>query len=210
MPHNYLPLKENNQLELIEGRFELFPGIEVIPVHGHTDAMQLVKIRIGKESILYCADLMATAAHVPIHYGMGYDNYPMKVIEEKQAILEEAFKENTILFFEHDAHKIANSGKFEFEINFEKVVLIREKGKLYCFSRICPHMRRESMQKGLVRGNYIICPLHGHSFNLETGIPADRSKSTKDLKKFDVLETDDAIYVKEPEEESYPQTRNYK
>lgn len=107
MPHNYLPLKEHNQLKLIEGRFELFPGIEVIPVHGHTDAMQLVKVRIGKESILYCADLMATAAHVPVHYGMGYDNYPMKVIEEKQAILDEAFKENTILFFEHDAHKIA-------------------------------------------------------------------------------------------------------
>ena len=97
--------------------------------------------------------------------------------------------------------ELEESGNFEFEINFEKVVLIREKGRLYCFSRICPHMRRESMQRGLIRGNYIICPLHGHSFNLETGIPADRSKSTKDLKKFDVLETEGMIYIKEPEEE---------
>jgi glyoxylase-like metal-dependent hydrolase (beta-lactamase superfamily II) len=70
-------------------------------VEGHTPAQQLVKISDGRTSLLYCGDLIPTSAHIPAPWVMGYDNYPLTTLEEKKRLLEKAFKENWILFFEH-------------------------------------------------------------------------------------------------------------
>jgi glyoxylase-like metal-dependent hydrolase (beta-lactamase superfamily II) len=102
MPENFMPLQTAGQLELVDGEAELFPGISVIPLYGHTAGMQLVKISDGGETLLYCADLFPTAAHIPIPYVMAYDNYPMTTIEEKKKILPQAYEEKWTLFFEHD------------------------------------------------------------------------------------------------------------
>lgn len=101
--NDFVPLKESGILELLDGIGELFPGIEVIPVDGHTKAMQMVKLKSKDKSLLYLADLCPTHAHLGIPFVMGYDNFPLTTIEEKKKYLGQAYEENSILVFEHDA-----------------------------------------------------------------------------------------------------------
>ncbi len=48
------------------------------------------------------ADLLPSVAHIPIPYIMAYDTRPLETLKEKKSFLEEAQKNNYILFFEHD------------------------------------------------------------------------------------------------------------
>lgn len=102
-PENYMPLSESGVLHLLDGPGELFKGISVLPVNGHTSSMQLVKITDGNESALFCADLIATSAHIPVPFVMGYDNNPLTTLEEKKKILPLAYEDRWTLIFEHDA-----------------------------------------------------------------------------------------------------------
>ncbi len=106
MPVNYVPLYEKGCLELLEGERELFPGISVIPVHGHTFGQQLIKVADGSEAVLFCADLCPTAAHIPLPYIMGYDLQPLVTLEEKKNILPRVVEEEWTVFFEHDPNII--------------------------------------------------------------------------------------------------------
>jgi glyoxylase-like metal-dependent hydrolase (beta-lactamase superfamily II) len=120
MPENWEPVAEREMLTALDGGGELFPGIELRLVHGHTRAMQLVIVHDGDgPGLAYCADLMPTSAHLPYPYIMGYDNFPLTTLEEKQAFVPEAYERGWMLAFEHDAFtqgvKIA-PGKRGFEI----------------------------------------------------------------------------------------------
>ena len=108
---NFLPLKEHNKLNLIDGPGELFPGMELTLYNGHNPAMQAPKITDGKQTLLFCADVFPTASHIPIPYIMGYDIQPMTTLEEKKKLLPRAFEEEWTLLFEHDPYNIA--GKLE-------------------------------------------------------------------------------------------------
>lgn len=108
MPENWEPVAERELLTELDGDGELFPGIEVRTVHGHTRAMQLVVVRGADKAeepggLIYCADLVPTTAHLPFPYIMGYDNFPLTSLEEKQRFLPEAYERRWILCFEHDA-----------------------------------------------------------------------------------------------------------
>ena len=54
------------------------------------------------EIVVFVADLLASVAHIPIPYVMGYDTRPLLTMDEKARFLEEAAREEWILFFEHD------------------------------------------------------------------------------------------------------------
>ena len=99
---NLDPLDSSGQLNLVDGTFDLFDGVELIPVDGHTVAMQLVRIHDASSSLLFTADLLPTHAHLSPAWNMGYDLWPMTTIEEKARILEKAIEGGWHLFFEHD------------------------------------------------------------------------------------------------------------
>lgn len=99
---NLGPLGDSGQLNLVFGVTEIAPGVDVIPVSGHTEAMQLVKVTDGAQTLLYAADLIPTHAHVPMAWNMAYDVYPLKTIQEKEHILAEAQDGGWHLFLEHD------------------------------------------------------------------------------------------------------------
>jgi len=102
LEENMQPLTESGQLTLIEGRQELFPGVEVIPVDGHTKEMQMVKISDAERTLVFVADLLPTHAHLSPAWNMAYDLWPMTTIEEKGKFLQDAVDGNWQLFFEHD------------------------------------------------------------------------------------------------------------
>ncbi len=115
---DFVPLKEQGRLRFLDGEAEIAAGVSVLPVHGHTPGQQLVKISAKAETLLYCADLIPTAAHVPIPWIMSYDLEPLVTVQEKQAILDAASAEEWILFYEHDPNVVA-SGVVKNEKGFQ-------------------------------------------------------------------------------------------
>jgi glyoxylase-like metal-dependent hydrolase (beta-lactamase superfamily II) len=97
---NFLFNTGNLNFADLEG--ELFPNFEVRFFDGHTPGQMIPFIRYGNKTIVYMADLIPTAANIPHLWLAAYDLYPVKAMEEKLLFLEEASKNNYILFFEHD------------------------------------------------------------------------------------------------------------
>jgi len=64
--------------------------------------MMLPVIKFKDKTIVFMADLLPSPVHIPIPYVMAYDMFPLTTLNEKKAFLNEALKNEYILFFEHD------------------------------------------------------------------------------------------------------------
>ena len=89
-------------IRLIEGDTEIAPGVKVKMTGGHTPGQQIVVVEEGPGALVYCADLIPTAAHIRLPYIMAYDHRPLYTLEEKKVLLARALEENWVLVFEHD------------------------------------------------------------------------------------------------------------
>lgn len=106
---NLLPMQESGQLKFIkkdEGAYlkksEL--GFGILFVDGHTDKQMLPHINYKGKTLVFTADLVPTAGHIPVPYVMGYDTRPLLSMEEKQLFMNDAVANDYFLFLEHDAH----------------------------------------------------------------------------------------------------------
>ena len=118
LPDNILPLEKSGQLQFIEGSGPLlektpFP-FSILLVDGHTEKQMLPIIDYRGSRLVFCADLIPTAGHLPIPYVMGYDTRPLLTLDEKSAFLKEAEENDVLLFLEHDPnHEIISLKKTE-------------------------------------------------------------------------------------------------
>lgn len=114
-PHNYVPLREADLFDFVEGEREIATGIRLIPTPGHTPHHQSVLLDGGGERAIYLADLVPTSAHLPLPWIMGYDVEPLVTLESKRRILHRAAEEEWLAIFEHDIAvpwgKVAFDGK---------------------------------------------------------------------------------------------------
>ncbi|MBM2837485.1 MAG: hypothetical protein HW415_110, partial [Deltaproteobacteria bacterium] len=72
------------------------------------------------KTAFYLGDMIPTAAHVPLPYIMGYDLYPLELLEVKRKVLREALKGHWLMIFEHDpkvrmGHLKESNGKLTVE-----------------------------------------------------------------------------------------------
>ena len=109
LTENILPMQESGQLHFIENPNSFFGhstelDFGIFYVNGHTEKMMLPKIQHHNKTIVFCADLIPTAGHLPLPYVMGYDTRPLLTMPEKSLFLNEAAENNYYLFLEHDAH----------------------------------------------------------------------------------------------------------
>lgn len=102
LKENILPIQESGQLKFIDESTRLIPDLSFVEVNGHTQGMMLPIINYKNSTVAYMADLIPSAAHIPIPYVMGYDTQPLKTLKEKEAMLTKALENNWTLFFEHD------------------------------------------------------------------------------------------------------------
>ena len=103
LKENILPIKDSGQLKFIETDGNSFPdNISIRQVFGHTDAMMLPQISYKGKTILYMADLLPSAGHIPLPYIMGYDMFPLITLNEKKSFFFFFFQNEYILFFEYD------------------------------------------------------------------------------------------------------------
>jgi glyoxylase-like metal-dependent hydrolase (beta-lactamase superfamily II) len=103
LTENIIPIMESGQLKFIESSAAAFPDqLAVRQVFGHTEAMMLPQINYKGRTIIYMADLLPSAAHIPLPYVMAYDMFPLTTLNEKKSFLTEAQQNDYVLFFEHD------------------------------------------------------------------------------------------------------------
>jgi glyoxylase-like metal-dependent hydrolase (beta-lactamase superfamily II) len=117
LKENILPIQESGQLQFIDTPNVDWDAAKPLPeqrfsdsislrfVEGHTAAMMLPQIKYKDKTIVYMADLLPSAGHLPLPYVMAYDMFPLTTLSEKKSFLSEAVAENYILFFEHDAQR---------------------------------------------------------------------------------------------------------
>ena len=109
LSENILPMQESGQLNFIkrpEGDFGISKelGFGIFYVDGHTEKMMIPHIQYQDKTIVFCADLIPTAGHLPLPYVMGYDTRPLLTMPEKAKFLNAAAENNYFLWLEHDAH----------------------------------------------------------------------------------------------------------
>jgi glyoxylase-like metal-dependent hydrolase (beta-lactamase superfamily II) len=102
LPPNFEPVAAADRWRLVDGAAEVVSGISVRPTPGHVPFHQSVLVRDRGETAAFLADLIPTAAHLPLPWIMGYDLEPLRSLESKRALLREAAAGGWRLVFEHD------------------------------------------------------------------------------------------------------------
>ena len=132
LDENLFPIKESGQLRFVSNMpkgFNYFEelGLEILCVDGHTEKQMIPKIKYKGREIVYAADLIPTAGHIPVPYIMGYDVRPLTTMVEKTDFLNEAYENEYLLFMEHDPnHQLVSLKKTEKGIRFDKSFSINE------------------------------------------------------------------------------------
>ncbi len=111
LKENLMPMEETGQLNFIKSptdnsdflkNTEL--NFDILYVDGHTDKQMIPHINYKGKIIVFMADLLPTAGHIPLPYVMGYDTRPLLTLAEKEKFLKIAAQNEYYLFLEHDAH----------------------------------------------------------------------------------------------------------
>lgn len=106
---NIFPMKESGQLKFIakpESDFSETNELDfgILFVDGHTEKQMIPHIQFKGKTLIFMADLLPTAGHIPLPFIMGYDTRPLLTLPEKEKFLNVAATNNYYLFLEHDAH----------------------------------------------------------------------------------------------------------
>ena len=108
LSENILPMQESGQLNFIKRPDSDFGicdlGFDIFYVDGHTEKMMIPHIKYQDKTIVFCADLLPSAGHLPLPYVMGYDTRPLLTLPEKAKFLTAAAENNYYLWLEHDAY----------------------------------------------------------------------------------------------------------
>lgn len=128
IPENIIPIKESGQLKFIKGKGPVIRDdrflFDILVFDGHTEKQMLPLLKYKNKTLVFAGDLIPTIGHIPVPYIMGYDSRPLKTLEEKSLFLDEAIKNDYLLFMEHDANNELISLK-----NTEKGVRLNESVK---------------------------------------------------------------------------------
>jgi len=117
LPDNWRPMQLSGQLELLDGNYEVVPGLSMETQAGHNRSMQCPRLERGGQTLFGFADIVPTRAHVPFAWIMGYDLYPVETLETKKKLLPQAAHEGWWCLFYHDPDEpfgriVNEDGKF--------------------------------------------------------------------------------------------------
>ncbi|MGB0279268.1 MAG: MBL fold metallo-hydrolase [Flavobacteriaceae bacterium] len=109
LSENLFPIQKSGQLKYVSKNGAAYTneselGFGILFVDGHTEKQMIPHISFNGKTIVFAADLLPTAGHLPLPYVMGYDVRPLKTLQEKDSFLTKAADENFVLFMQHDAH----------------------------------------------------------------------------------------------------------
>ncbi|MBI4063009.1 MAG: MBL fold metallo-hydrolase [Elusimicrobia bacterium] len=106
LEENFGCLQKAKLLELVDGEFEVEPGLKVLRSGGHTRGHQCALVESEGQGVLFLGDLVPTRSHVPLPWIMGYDLYPMDTLEQKRHLFKLARERDWLLVFQHDPKQV--------------------------------------------------------------------------------------------------------
>ncbi len=104
---DFLPLREQGQMALLDGDCEVLPGVCVHVTNGHTRGHQIVVVHCGGELVAFLGDLVPTIHHLGLPYITAFDYAPEETLEGKRAVLDRAEREGWMLIFSHSSDERA-------------------------------------------------------------------------------------------------------
>ena len=99
---NWEVLAENEMFTFLDGEEEFIAGIQIRITHGHTPGQMHPLLSDGETTLFFGNDLFPTQLHFRIPCIMAFDNKPLKTLEEKKSVLNQAADENWIIVLPHD------------------------------------------------------------------------------------------------------------
>jgi glyoxylase-like metal-dependent hydrolase (beta-lactamase superfamily II) len=97
-------LEESGRLELVDGARSttLGEGYTLHRSEGHTPGLVLAEVESSQGPVVFAADLIPGRPWVHLPITMGYDRFPKRLIDEKEALLTDLLARSGRLFFTHD------------------------------------------------------------------------------------------------------------
>jgi glyoxylase-like metal-dependent hydrolase (beta-lactamase superfamily II) len=137
LKENILPIRQSGRLQMVSvedteagkplASTPFANGMDIRFVNGHTRAMMLPQLKFKGRTVVFMADLIPSAGHLPVPYVMAYDMFPLSSLHEKKAFLEEALAGEYILFFEHDpVHECCTLQKTEKGIRVKEFFSLKD------------------------------------------------------------------------------------
>ncbi len=103
LPENFLPIKEVEQLHLLNGDTQVTSEVRTVITRGHTRAHQSVVIESEGEVALYTGDLATLAVHFErLAWVTAFDVEPLETIETKRRWQRWALERNARIILPHD------------------------------------------------------------------------------------------------------------
>jgi len=85
-----------------------------------------------------------------------------------------------------------------FAVDGEQIAVFRLRdGSLRAIDAVCPH-RGGPLADGLADDRVVVCPLHGHTFDMGTGAQADAPTGAMSVRSYPVSAVDGTIRITTP------------
>ena len=126
LPPNFEPVAQAGRWRLLDGEGEILPGISARLTPGHVPWHQSLVIRAEGDTAVFLGDVIPTSAHLPLPYIMGYDLEPLRTLESKRALLDDAVRGGWTFIFEHDpmvaTGRVVSDGRKGVDLADQRVV----------------------------------------------------------------------------------------
>jgi glyoxylase-like metal-dependent hydrolase (beta-lactamase superfamily II) len=106
-------IANHRKLLLIKNECFPFSWLELDIFDGHTKGLIIPVIHTSAKPIVFVGDLIPSALHLNLQATMDYDINRLLSLTERENFLEEAFENDSILFFQHDFYNECCSLKKE-------------------------------------------------------------------------------------------------
>ena len=105
---DFTPLADGNDLvEFLDGDAEVLPGVHLRHVGGHTPGSQVLIIRSGELACAVTGDLVCQTPHLRVPWNMAADLDPLRVLQQKAQLFDEAETHRWLLVLSHETDEPA-------------------------------------------------------------------------------------------------------
>jgi len=101
---NFSGLKASGLLTIVDGNRQIVEGVAVRHTGGHTRGHQIVEMRGSEACAVHLGDVLPTHTHTNPLWIMGYDNFPLELIEQKEQLLPHYRGQNCWFTLYHDIY----------------------------------------------------------------------------------------------------------
>jgi glyoxylase-like metal-dependent hydrolase (beta-lactamase superfamily II) len=100
-PDDFLPLMQREQIQFLDGDFELAPGVVLKVTRGHCPGHQIVVINHVGSRVAFLGDLIPTPYHLTPPSISAVDQFPEETLEKKRELLKVMERDGWLILFAH-------------------------------------------------------------------------------------------------------------